>query len=331
MIRVAGVAAMLLPLLLVTFASRRAAADETPTIDLGGCPIFDVRSARQAILAELMLAPAQRVHLGRIGIVVSCPEASAAVVEVTLAPDGTPLRKRLEFGDLVGDQRLRLVALVVAELVALALVVVPESAAPPPSAPSAPATPAPSAPSAPAAGFEGTTFLRRRALLGHDATRARGFVRGGVRVFLDRPGAMPDVAVGLSRGPFALDLFAATRRSEDSLGTMRAALAGVGLGATLVCGGGGGTWVCLGGRAAAGAAAVLAEPARAMIVSHDATSPYFEAGPRLEIRLEHARWSAELAVALGWSWGLAALAGDREVVRLSGPLVAGALTLGWTP
>jgi hypothetical protein len=316
-----------LVVLAVLVAALPARADEAPTIDLAGCLLFDAANARRAVRAELAL-PDER--LDPVVITIVCPDSSAAIVEVATSPTGVALRKRVAFGDLAGDQRLRLVALVVAELVTLALASVPTLPSPPrptttPPAPSAPA-PAPSAPSAP-------SVWHRRALASDAivASAPHGFVASGVRSFLDRPAPMLDLAVGASRGPFALDLFAATRSTDDTLGTTRALLGGVGARATFVCGGGGATWVCLSGRAAAGVAAVTATPVSRLVVGRDAYAPYAEVGQRLEIRVEDGHWFAELAVALGWSWGLAASADDRELVRLSGAVLAGGLALGWSP
>jgi hypothetical protein len=68
-----------------------------------------------------------------------------------------------------------------------------------------------------------------------------------------------------------------------------------------------------------------------LVVGHDAVATYLEIGPRLEIRVEHRRWSASLALGVAWSSGLTALADQREVVRLGGPVVGSTLGIGWGP
>jgi hypothetical protein len=74
-------------------------------------------------LAELTVPAAQRARLAELRIVITCLDADGALVEIRssgapLRSSGAPLREHIAFGDLVGAQRLRLMALVVAELVA---------------------------------------------------------------------------------------------------------------------------------------------------------------------------------------------------------------------
>jgi hypothetical protein len=102
--------------LLVVLVAGDARAEEVPSIDLDGCPLLDADAARRAIAAELTVPPAQRARLPELRIVITCPDADGALVEIRAS--GAPLYQRLAFGDLVGAQRLRLMAVVVAELVA---------------------------------------------------------------------------------------------------------------------------------------------------------------------------------------------------------------------
>ena len=101
--------------LLFMLIAGHARAEEVPTVDLGGCPLFDADAARRAISAELTAG--QRARLAELHIVITCPDADGGLVEIRSS--GAPLRKRFAFGELVGAQRMRLLALVVAELVAL--------------------------------------------------------------------------------------------------------------------------------------------------------------------------------------------------------------------
>jgi hypothetical protein len=105
-----------LVVLLFMLIAGRARAEEVPTVDLGGCPLFDADVARRAILAELTVPAGQRSRLAELRIVITCPDADGALVEILSR--GAPLREHVAFGDLVGAQRVRLVALVVAELIA---------------------------------------------------------------------------------------------------------------------------------------------------------------------------------------------------------------------
>jgi hypothetical protein len=102
--------------LLLILIAGRARAEEVPTVDLDGCPLFDAGAARRAIWAELTVPAAQRARLAELRIVITCPDADGALVEIRSS--GAPERQRFAFGNLVGAQRLRLMAVVVAELVA---------------------------------------------------------------------------------------------------------------------------------------------------------------------------------------------------------------------
>ncbi len=102
--------------LLFILIAGRARAEEVPTVDLDGCPLFDADAARRAIWAELTVPATQRARLAELHIVVTCPDADGFLVEIRKS--GALLRERFAFGDLVGAQRLRLMAVVVAELVA---------------------------------------------------------------------------------------------------------------------------------------------------------------------------------------------------------------------
>jgi len=332
MIRVTGTAVIVA----ASVAVGPAHADPAATIDLAGCRIFDPDEARRAIAAELTIPASARDKLDAVRVVVACPDATTTLIAVTPAPPDGPLEKRLDLGELPEDLRLRLVALAVAELVAIAVDVVPDRAGAPPAPPS----PAPRARPIGEGGLDARPFGRDRGpVLATEAptvtapdaapARIRAYARAGVRAFLDRPAAMPELAIGGARGRFGADLFVASVSRDDRLGTLRGTVAGLGLSATLDCRGGGGVWLCLGARAAAGAVGVTTQPVHPMITSDDAIDFYAEAGLRLEARLEYHRWWSEIGFGGGWSAGSAAFAEDREVLRMSGPVVTGSVALGW--
>ncbi len=333
-------------------AAAPARADPEPGVDVTRCTLFELAEARRAIAAELTVPSDLRDRLVDVRIVIECPDAITARISVEPAPDDGPLEKLLDLGDLPGDLRLRLVALAVAELVDVAVTVAaPATDAPtsdPPPGPKRPtgeggldarpfesAAPDTAPPSSMAAAplrvdrLARPALRRRRALSGGEAGARQVGLLAGVRVFVERPEPMAEIAVELTAGPFGVDLFGATGTSDDSLGDLRMLIAGAGASARLGCRGGDGTWLCASVRGAAGVAGVRADPVHPMIESHDLYAPYLELGPRLEVRVESPRWSASLLLGTGWSSGVIALAEDREVVRLAGPFVTLSLGVGW--
>jgi hypothetical protein len=303
-----------------------AAGDPVLTIDASGCPWFAGPDAHAAVLDELTLATPQRAKLGRLTVAVRCPDPATASVEVTPPPPGVPQRKHLDLGDLPPSFHIRLVSLVVAEMVAIAVAVLPD-----PVLPETPSAGPPPAPYLAARAPRPVPLGQRRSVWGPGASSSSGFARAGVRAFVDSPEAMLDVAVGWARGPFAVELFGASRAEHDRLGALRASVLGVGANAVLACRGASGTWLCLSGHSAVGIAAVMTTPSHPMIESADAVALYLEAGPRVEIKIEHQRWSGELGLSASWSSGLVALAEHRDVIRMSGAVVVGSLTLGLAP
>jgi hypothetical protein len=299
---------------------------DAPRIDLSRCTVLDDAEARTAIAAELTSIPAERAaHLGEVVVAITCEDAVTATVTVTPAPADGPLEKQLDLGDLPADLRTRGIALAVAELVDLALDVASAPApAPPPPSPHG------------EGGVDAASFVphpiappSQVAIVVAPRPRWRAAARAGVLVFVDRAAPLTDVAGEVSRGRLALDLFVATARADDTLGDVRSIVGAIGLTVTVACRGGVGTWLCLGARGAAGVAAVTVDPVHPMIIGHDAVSTYVELGPRLEIRVEHRRWSGSLALGLAWASGLSALADGREIVRLGGPVVGTSLGIGW--
>jgi hypothetical protein len=338
-----------LALVAAALAPSSARADPSPGLDVTRCKIFDLAGARKAIAAELAVAPELQERLADVRITIECPDAITARVSVVPAPPDAPLEKTLDLGDLPGDLRLRLVALAVAELVDVAVTVEPPpdpgAAPPPPPPPSVrtgeggldarpfeaaapPAPPGSTVATAVELRRDRPALGRRRALTGADPAGDQLGLLAGVRVFLDQGEPLVELAGEVSRGPFALDLFAATGTSDDSLGELRALVAGAGASARLGCRGSAGTWLCAAVRAAGGVAAVGADPVHPMIESEGATAPYLELGPRLEVRVESARWTGALLLGAGWSSGLVALAEQRAVVRLAGPFITLSLGVG---
>ena len=326
-----------------------AIAQPAPALDLARCPNFNPIDARRAISAELTVPAEHAPHLDAVTIALACPDAITATVTVTPAPDDGPLEKTLDLGDVPGELRLRLVALAVAELVEVAAGVAATAAAtapPPPPPPLAPPSVAPAGEGGlDARPFEPPTVHgavrersghtpeqagTRRALWGQGVREPDVGGRVGLRVYGGGE-PMREVAIEGARGAIGLELFVATRAEDDPLGRVRATVGGAGAQVTLACRGGAGTWLCAGARGAAGVAVVTTAPAHPMIVADDLVTSYVELGPRVEVRVEGARWRASAALGVGWSAGLAAFSDGREVVRLSGPVAAVSLGVGWAP
>jgi hypothetical protein len=304
-------------------------ASAQPTIDLARCRAFDEEELRKAIAAEQVE--------GEAVVAIECPDAITVKVRI----EGTDLEKTLELGDLPGELRARTVALAVAELVDDVEEKVEDVTAPPP----------PEAKAADEGGIDAKPFAaaapamvdvvrvdaprprwkERRAIGGRETVVAHGVARAGFRVFTDDGAPMLDLAVGWARGPFVLEAFGATRTVDDELGDVRASVGGAALSATVGCRGGDGTYLCAGVRGAVGVAVVGASAVHPMIEAHDVVAGYGELGPKLEVRVEHRRWSGSLALVVGWAAGLVALADDREIARLAGPVVSATFGLGWAP
>lgn len=314
----------------LALASGRAVADSVITLDLSRCPIFAESAATAAIEAELTLPSAQRAKLADVRVTVDCPDSVTASVEVTPAPTGGPFKKHLDLSDLPAELHLRLLTLAVAEMVTLSASTLPDRK--PEVTPTEAHRAIPQQKHHVTSPTEVSLPLgRRRSLWGQDTIAGYGFAQVGIRTFFANPDAMLDLAVGALRGPFRIELFAASRVENDSLGALRATLVGIGAAAVIACRGGGGTWLCLSGHSAVGIAAVTTDPSHPMIHNADAAGLFLEAGPRFEVKIEHTRWSGELGLGANWSSGLAALAEDREVLRMSGPVAVLCLTLGWAP
>jgi len=348
MIRGARIAAFALALI----APALARAQPAPRLDLSRCRAFDDAEARRAIAAELTEVPADRQpHLPDVAVSIDCPDAITATIHVQPAPPDGPLEKTLDLGDLPGELRLRTVALAVAELVDVAVTTLSSATAasarpPPPTRPPghdeggvdarpfgervASAAP-PSAAVAVHLAAPRPPLLERRGLVGGDTLGAHGVSRAGFRVYSGDGAPMLDVALAAARGPFVADLFVATRSGADALGHVRATVGGLGLAATFACRGGNGTYLCAGARGAIGVAAVSATPVHPMIVAEDIVTTYAELGPRVEVRVEHRRWSGSLIAGIAWSSGVVALAEDREVARLAGTVISASFGLGWGP
>jgi hypothetical protein len=323
---------------LAVMAMAGEARAEGPRIDMSRCEVFAAAEIERAVAAELVSVPAERaVHLEDVSVAVACPDAVTATISV--APGG--FESTIDVGDLPADMRVRGVALAVAELVdaALDVAIAPAPTPPPPDPHGEGGVDAAHLAIAPpgdarrdvvrVAPGERVRWQERRALLGRERAGAHLGARLGARSFLDHAGPLTELAIEAARGPLAVDAFAATASARDELGSVSGLVGGAGLSVHLACGGGGGTWLCVGARAAAGVARITTEPVHPMVVAHDVTAPYFELGPRLEIRLEHRRWSGALGVGVAWSSGVAALAEDREVMKLGGPVVAASLGIGW--
>lgn len=285
-----------------------ATAHAEPAVDLSRCDLFDPATATRAIRAEV-------AHPDGLSVTIDCPDPLTARVSVGA------LTRQLDLGEVSAAQRLRLLALTVAELAddaasaAAAAAAAAPAAAPVAATVAAAETAAP--PLAPSAAPESPS---RRAAL-----RGTADFRVGARVFLSEPTPLVDLSLGATRGRLAADLFLASRRATDPLGTVRGTLAGAGLAVTLACR----DPVCISARGGAGLATLTADPAGEAVTADDRAALYLETGPRLEARILRARWSASLLVDAGWSWGLVGLAADREVVHLSGPVVTTSLGIGW--
>jgi hypothetical protein len=305
-------------------------ASAQPTIDLARCRAFDEEELRKAIAAEMVE--------GEAVVAIECPDAITVKVRI----EGTDLEKTLELGDLPGDLRARTVALAVAELVDAVEEKVDEIAKPPPppevratgeggvdAKPFAAATPA--MVDVVRVEAQRPRWKVRRAIGGSETVAAHGVARAGFRVFTDDGAPMLDLAVGWARGPFVLEAFGATRSVDDELGDVRASVGGAALSVTVGCRGGDGTYLCAGVRGGVGVAVVGASAVHPMIEAHDVVAGYGEIGPKLEVRVEHRRWSGSLALVVGWAGGLVALADDREIARLAGPVVSATFGLGWAP
>ena len=326
-----------------------ARADPAPRVDLSRCDLFDATAVIGAIAAELGSTPAERLQdLLRVTVTIDCPDLVTAHITVEPSRRGDRLEKGVDLGDLPADLRLRLLALAVAELVDVALTVVAENAAAPP-ADREPASARDQAANAggpaevgrgppggePTAGQPGqggsALAAARRPRAGDDAGRGRGLARLGVRFFGSEHAPMIDLSVGFARGRLTIDAFVASRQAVDPLGDLRATVGGLGGAVHLGCRGFPGAWLCAGGRAAVGLASISADSAHPLIDANDVLGIYAEAGPRLEARLEYARWSGSFVLDAGWSWGLVGIVEDREVARLSGAVVTASIGVGWGP
>jgi hypothetical protein len=351
---------------LVLAGAGTAAAD--PRVDLDRCEALDRNAVRKAVDAELAgLAADKLAAVGDRAVVVACPDAVTAHLQLEPAPASGPIARSLDLGEVPGELRPRLVALAVVEVVEVAALIGAGAIEPPaPVEPSAPPpdkasgidpsplgdTPPPRVIVTPA-GFAGDgpggpgalpggqgdgpvdtgrRLASRRALGdGGHWLAGRGYTpRAGVRVY---PGnAVPMIAAGfeVTFGVISVGVTGAFGQTDDPLGTVRPYLVAATGGVTVACGRQGKLEACASGRVTAGLAGVTASATDAAnTTGNDATAPYLEVGGQLELAWRGRERAGVLAVDAGWAEGLVANAGMREAARLDGAVLTTTIGVRW--
>lgn len=335
-----------------------AAAD--PKVDLEKCSALDRTALRRAVDAELAgISDDKLAALGDRAVIVDCPDAVTAHLQLDPQPASGPIARSLDLGEVPTELRARLVALAVVEVVEVAALIGTGPVEPPPvpdhpvtakvdepvdPTPLAP-TPRPVTPAGfaddPAAGPganlrlvdrpAGPPLPTRRALAdGGSLLRGRSYVpRVGLRIYPARIVPMLDGGFELVQGVVALGVTGAIGQTDDPLGTVRPYLLAVTGGVTVACSRTGAFEACAIGRVAGGIAGVTAASVDPTIPAHGTTAPYLELGGELELAWRGRDRAGVLAVDAGWAEGVIALAGMREAARLAGTVVVTTIGVRW--
>src|SRR5262245_41059921 len=107
---------------LVLACASAAAAD--PRVDLDRCDALDRGAVKKAVDAELAgIAADKLAAVGDRAVVVACPDAVTAHLQLEPAPSSGPIARSLDLGEVPGELRPRLVALAVVEVVEVAALI----------------------------------------------------------------------------------------------------------------------------------------------------------------------------------------------------------------
>jgi hypothetical protein len=312
-------------LCLVCVLHASTARAELPVIDLVRCETFG-DELRAAISAEIEAIAVERdVTIGDRTIVISCPDAVSAHIEIQPPPASGPLTRRLHLGDIPDALRVRLIALATAELadVASRLHVAPTTTT---SSTSMTA----SAPSVPL-----VTRVERSAAPplpnladGSPPDSLALMPRAGMRTFAAQAPWLVELGAEASLGPYGLGIVAATGAAGDPLGRVRGYLVALAATARVACTGERFA-VCVGARAEVGLAVAIAEGRAADVMAADARAPYVAGAGDVVASYSLGAWTLTAGATLGWAEGLIARASDRIPLRLDGMMIGGAVGLRW--
>jgi hypothetical protein len=309
-----------LPCLAFLLPASSARAEPPPAIDVARCETLGAE-LRGAITAEIDAIAAEReVSLGGRTIMVACPDAVNAVIEILPAPSTGPLLRRLHLGDIPAGLRVRLVALATAELADVAFRLQVTAAPPPVSGSLLPIAAQIDQPAA-------TPPLPNLA----DRSAASAFAvtpRAGARMFGAQGPWFVEAGADVAIGSYELGVVAATGNTDDVLGRLRGYLVAI-AGTVRVACTGDRVAVCLGARGEAGVAIVTAEARLDDVRVANARAPYIAGAGDVATAYRMGRWTLALTATFGWSEGLVSRAGDRVPIRIDGMLVGGSLAVRW--
>jgi len=310
------------------------------------CPSIGEQALAQALAAELADHPAARAPALRVAV--TCPSGDAAQIVIESA-DARRTRV-IDLRDVPRELRVRLVALAVAEAMAL-LVTSAAPAAPAPAVPSAgssatPPTPAPTTEQTQAPTTEQTPMpvqtptrftphaaspqasavaVSRSASLAQTAPAASPRFElvpsVGLRAYGPGFHVVPLFATDVGVGRWSFGASALTLTASVATGDVRLSVVAAGAGAQLACAETA-VRLCLGLRADAGVTWASVSSVRAGALGRDVTAPYLALAARTVLSLPAAGTSARMLVDVGWAEGLIARAENEEVARADGFFVA---------
>ena len=273
----------------------------TPRIHVERCESLDAAAVEAAVARELAIDPvAKRVD---VTVEIECPDGVHAHVRVE---PGAHVRD-LDLSEEPAALRVKLVALAIAEVIAVLDYE--------PSLPLASPAPPPVDRVAPAPA----------ALIAEPARRPEVTVRAGVRVIAWDQDMMTTVAADLDIGLVRVGLFAALGEARSATGTPY--LIALALGRNLACSHGR-TSVCIVARGELGFDGVSIHPPQTpAIMSRHFYAGYWDASVGLEVRRRMLGVDWLVGVDLGAGDGL--IVEDDYLEHLDGPFAAATLGMSW--
>jgi hypothetical protein len=291
-----------------------AAADPDPAsvhVLAEHCPDLDPVVLDAAVTQALALDPRMVAIAVRVIVWLDCGDALHARVRVERGLGDPPLERELDLGEEPPELRIKLVALVVAELID-ALASTPETAAmaPPPTSP----VTAPVIAPGPGSSAGASTAKRVPAIT----------LRAGVRMFADDQAPMATFSADLDVGPLQLGLATAIGDDNGLVGTSY--IIAVAASRRLVCTRGG-TTLCLVGRGEAGFSGVSIRTTSVDAMPRSVHSGYGHLGLGFEVDRSFGAWSALADVDVGYADGL--VMETQVLAHLDGPFAVAGLGVRW--
>nr|HEX4317897.1 hypothetical protein [Kofleriaceae bacterium] len=338
----------LLAIAIVAALAGRAAAD--PRVDLDRCTTFDALVLARAIDREIPTIANPTNH--GFAIIVECPTTTGVMLRVEPTPASGAIERQLDLGEVPRELQLKLLAVAVGELYAVA------AASTPPSAPPAIATAQPgigattgvaganhvlatpdaarTARAAPERVATASTDADAVDHIDHVAARPEPRVpppafaiapHAGVRVYTRTPRPLLELGAEITSGRARVGLRGAIGQTSDALGTVRPWLATLAAGYELLCTRG--RAACTVARVEGGVAGATAAVATTNVVARDAAVPYGQATLAGELAHRFGGVAAVASLEAGWAEGLVARSNNHDRAALAGVVAIACLGARW--